>query len=131
MSALSIFTCTQAAGNGTTTTYTGTITSGASPLVSGMPIIVTGFVTHTGFNGTFIINGGNLTTTFTAANATNATDVHAATATVDPEANAVQPGAICNPIGYGYTPRDAYPILLPYGNFIPGTLPGSGQIISF
>ncbi len=130
MAALSIFTITSATGNGTTTTYSGSITSGATPLISGMPIIVTGFVAQTGFNGTKVINGGNLTTTFTALNATNASETHAATGTVDPEGLQSIPSAdTTNPLGFGVV-RVFYSPLDPYGNFTPGTLAGTGQQIS-
>lgn len=115
MAALTVFTITSASGNGTTTTYTGTITSGATPLVSGMPIIVVGFVAQVGFNGTKLINGGNLTTTFTALNATNASETHAATGTVDPEGAQSYPTAITtNPLGFGVLTRQNF-LLVPYG----------------
>ncbi len=68
---VTIFNVASASWNGTTATYTGTITAGTSPLRSGASIIVKGCTTG-GLNGTFIINGGNLTTTFTATNATAA-----------------------------------------------------------
>lgn len=131
MAALTIFTCTSATAAGTVATYTGSITSGASPLVVGMPIIVVGFVTHTTFNGNFVISGGNLTTTFTATiPSTTATDTHAATATVDPEGPQVTPISVAGGLGYSYQSRLVYPILDPYGNFIPGTLAGTGQQIT-
>jgi hypothetical protein len=130
MSALTVFTITSATGNGTTTTYTGTITSGASPLVSGMPIIVAGFVAQPGFNGTKVINGGNLTTTFTALNATNASETHAATATVDLEGPSVYPTDVAsNTVGYGYVGRQIVTPLIDLGNYLAGTSsPGQGQI---
>lgn len=131
MAAISVFTCTQASAAGTVATYTGSITSGATPLVIGMPIIVVGFVTHTTFNGNLIISGGNLTTTFTATiPSTTATDVHAATATVDPEANQVQPSDIAGGLGYGYTLRESLPTIMPLGNFIPGTIAAGQQQVN-
>ena len=130
MAAITIFTCTSVTGNGTTATYTGSITSGATPLISGTPIIVAGFVAQTGFNGNFRINGGNLTTTFTALNATNASETHTATATYDPEGIQVVPTTVAGGLGYGYQKRLFYPILDPYGNFVPGTLAGTGQQIN-
>ncbi len=130
MAALSVFTITSASGNGTTTTYTGTITSGATPLVSGMPIIVAGFVAQTGFNGTKLINGGNLTTTFTALNATNASETHAATGTVDPEgAQSVPTADTTNAAGFGVLTRQGEGSSVPLGNALGGTnISGTGQI---
>lgn len=130
MAALSVFTITSATGNGTTTTYTGSITSGASPLVVGMPVIVAGFVAQPGFNGNFKISGGNLTTTFTALNATNASETHAATATVDPEGVATIPTAgTTNPMGYGVATRTAELFSIPLGNVQGGAnVSGQGQI---
>jgi hypothetical protein len=133
MAALSVFTITNAnatAGGHTVCTYTGTITSGASPLVSGTPIIVAG-CTSANFNGNLVISGGNLTTTFTAtipAQNTNEAE-SGATGTVDPEGVVVYPTDIAGGVGYGYAQRLSYPILDPYGNFIPGTLAGTGQYI--
>lgn len=72
---VSIFNITDANGNGTTVTFTGTLTNGAALRV-GMSIQVTG-TTSFGTGAapiTYIINGGNLTTTFTAASATSAHD---------------------------------------------------------
>ena len=133
MAALSVFTITNAdatAGGHTVCTYTGTITAGATPLVVGMPIIVKGCTTAN-FNGNLVISGGNLTTTFTATiPAQNTTEAESgATGTVDPEGISVSPSAVAGGLGYGYTLREKLPILQPYGNFIPGTLPGSGQHI--
>lgn len=130
MAALTVFTCTSVTGNGTTATYTGTITSGASPLISGMPIIVVGFVAQVGFNGNFKINGGNLTTTFTALNATNASETHAATATVDPEGVGVYPTNIAsNTSGYGIFARFLAPLAVPLGNGTTGgNVSGVGQL---
>jgi hypothetical protein len=135
MAAVTVFTCTSVTGNGATATYTGSITSGASPLISGTPIIVAGFVAQPGFNGNFKITGGNLTTTFTAANATNASETHAATATYDPEANSLAPSTVATVqdpygfIGYGYAVRELLPSDVVLGNFIPGTQGGTGQYI--
>lgn len=130
MAAISVFTITSAVGNGTTTTYTGTITSGASPLVIGTPIIVAGFVAQPGFNGTKVINGGNLTTTFTALNATNASETHAATATFDPEGVSVYPTAASqDPLGYGVLTRSGEGLNVPFGNARDTTnISGLGQI---
>jgi hypothetical protein len=128
MAALSIFTCTKAdatAGGHTVCTYTGTITSGATPLVIGMPIIVVGFATAN-FNGNLVISGGNLTTTFTATiPSQNSTETHAATATVDPEGYTLGTGILgFNKVNI----TSQYGQDIPYGNFIPGTLPGGGQM---
>jgi len=130
MAALSVFTITSATGNGTTTTYTGSITSGASPLIVGMPVIIAGFVAQPGFNGTKIISGGNLTTNFTALNVTNASETHAATATIDPESLAVYPTDVCsNTVGYGAVGRQVLAPSIPLGNYLAGTAsPGQGQI---
>jgi hypothetical protein len=129
MAALSVFTITSATGNGTTTTYTGTITSGATPLKVGMPIIVVGFVAQPGFNGTKLINGGNLTTTFTALNATNASETHAATGTVDPEGVPVYPtDETTNALGYGVSTRSGETFNVPLGNAQGVNLSGLGQI---
>lgn len=143
MAALSVFTVTSATAAGTVATYTGTITSGRTPLIVGMPIIVTGFVTHTNFNGFFVISGGNLTTTFTATiPSTTATDTHAATATVDPEGVGVEPSDVTGfYLGYGYNRENPNVAVtsgisgtgigignsLVLGNYVPGTLPGGGQ----
>lgn len=137
MAALSVFTITNAdatAGGHTVCTYTGTITSGATPLVVGMPIIVKGCTTAN-FNGNLIISGGNLTTTFTAtipAQNTNEAE-SGATGTVDPEGVAVYPTdeTLTGGLGYAYTLRESLPTLDPLGNFIPGTLAGTGQKIEF
>jgi hypothetical protein len=131
MAVLSVFTVTSATGDGTTSTYTGTITSGATPLVSGMPIIVAGFVAQVGFNGTNVINGGNLTTTFTALNATNSSETHAATGTVDPEGaqswpTDVSPG---DPLGFGINRFPSPYSYDTYGNVTSVTSSGSQQYI--
>jgi hypothetical protein len=133
MAATSVFTITHAdatAGGHTVCTYTGTITSGASPLVVGMPIIVKGCTTAN-FNGNLVISGGNLTTTFTATiPAQNTSEAESgASGTVDPEGVSVYPSDIGGGLGYGYTKKLTYPILQPYGNFIPGTLAGTGQVV--
>jgi hypothetical protein len=133
MAALSVFTITQASGNGTTSTYTGSITSGVTPLLVGTPIVVVGCTTA-GFNGTRVINGGNLTTTFTALSSENhIAEAETATGTYDPEGVQSYPTAdtTSSPLGFGVGSKLApYVNLIPYGDFIPGTLPGSGQVIS-
>lgn len=72
----SIFNITDANGNGTTVTFTGTVTSGATPLRVGSVIKVSG-TTNFGTVASpivYVITGGNLTTTFTALSATSAHD---------------------------------------------------------
>jgi hypothetical protein len=77
---VSLFNITNASGNGTTVTFTGTITDGAATLRVGQQIKVSGTVNF----GTvaapivYTINGGNLTTTWTALSATNASESPAA-----------------------------------------------------
>jgi hypothetical protein len=125
MAAISVFTVTTIAGSGATATYTGTITSGATPLIVGTPISITGLTGHPTFVGTFLITGGNLTTTFTTANATSlGSTASAGTATYDPEG----PQLIAT---YGYTLRELAEktALIPLGNFVPGTLAGTNQTI--
>lgn len=126
MALLSQFSITAAQLTANVITYTGTITSGATPLVSGMPVIVAGCVTST-FNGNFVITGGNLTTTFTVAltHANIGSEVESgAKGTVDPEGTA---GAGLS--GYNRVAvTTQYGADIPYGNYIPGTLPGGGQM---
>ncbi len=132
MAAISVFTITQAVVSGTNLiTFTGSITSGASPLIVGTPIIVQGCTTAA-FNITFVITGGNLTTTFTAAiSHANITEAESgATGTFDPEGVQSNPAAdTTNPLGFGVV-RVFYSPLDPYGNFTPGTLAGTGQQIT-
>ena len=63
---------TAASFSGGNTTYTYTLGSGIQPVV-GMTITVTGMTTP-GNNGTFVVTGGNLTTTFIVANANGHTE---------------------------------------------------------
>jgi hypothetical protein len=140
MPANSIFAITQAVVTGTNLiTYSGAVTSGitfgtqtnGSPLLVGMPMIVRGCTT-TAFNGTFVITGGNLTTTFTATiSHANATEAETATGTCDPEAlNGVgaSPSSIVGGLGYGI--KIPLPLNdIDYGNFIPGTIVGGSQMI--
>jgi|SRR5712691_10811810 len=129
MAAISIFTITKAQLTTNVITYTGSITSGTSPMINGTPIIVAGCITAS-FNGNFQITGGNLTTTLTVAlTHTNIglENESGATATYDPEGLAA--GA-----NIGYMNRELAPdtASTPLGNYIPGTLPGgSQQIIVF
>lgn len=126
MAAISTFTVTNITGTGSVATYTGSITSGATPLIVGTPITVTGLTGHATFVGVFLITGGNLTTTFTTANATSlSSTASAGVATYDPEANAAN-------MGYGYSARETAASTqdMPLGNFIPGTLPGSNQTVT-
>jgi len=122
MAIISTFTITSVSGNGTTTTYTGSITSGTSPLISGTPIFVSGCTTA-GFNGGFVINGGNLTTTITVANSTNHSESESgATAVYNPEVNQVQPSDMS---GYeeGYGSQRLSMLMsdnLPLGNITGG-----------
>ncbi len=133
MAALSVFTCTKAdatAGGHTVCTYTGTITSGATPLIVGMPIIVIGFATAN-FNGFLVITGGNLTTTFTATiPAQNSSETNAATATVDPEGVQSVPTADTpNPFGFGVQRAVEPTASVPLGNIVGGiNISGLGQI---
>ena len=133
MAAISVFTVTNIVGSGATATYTGSITFGTSPLITGTPIVVQG-LTHTLFNGTYIITGGNLTTTFTAANANaQSSTADSGTATYNPESSQSYPTADTtnSPVGFGYL---KFPIpykLTDYGNFTPGTLPGTVPSIDF
>lgn len=132
MGAISVFTITQAQITTNVVTFTGSITSGTSPLISGTPIIVAG-CTSAFFNASFLITGGNLTTTFTAA-LTHANfgpeSESGAKGTYDPEGVQSAPSADTkNPLGFGVV-RVFYSPLDPYGNFTPGTLAGTGQQIS-
>ena len=63
---------TAASITGSNTTYTFTLADGINPTV-GMTITVTGMATS-GNNGTFIVTGGNLTTTFIVVNAAGHTE---------------------------------------------------------
>lgn len=63
---------TAASLSGGNVTYTYTLGSGIQPVV-GMGITVTGMATS-GNNGTFVVTGGNLTTTFIVANASGHTE---------------------------------------------------------
>jgi hypothetical protein len=126
----SVFTITNVAGSGTVATYTGSITSGSTPLVSGTPIIVVGLA-HTLFNGTFVIAGGNLTTTFTAANANSLSSAaDSGTGTVNPEGIQSYPSAdVPNPLGFGALRIPTPYTIFPYGNYTPGTIIGGSQPI--
>lgn len=71
-----LFNITDANGNGTTVTFTGTVTNGPSTLRVGQQIKVSG-TTSFGTVGTpvvYTVNGGNLTTTWTALSGTTAHD---------------------------------------------------------
>jgi hypothetical protein len=126
MAVISVFTITGVVGASSVATYTGSITSGATPLVKGTPVVVVGCTTAA-FNGTFVITGGNLTTTFTAATSTTHTESESgATATYDPEGVQVEPGNIsAYPLGYGAQLRSTVQND-PYGN-IP-VVPFENQI---
>jgi hypothetical protein len=133
MARISLFSITQAVVTGTTLiTYTGSITSGATPLIVGTPIIVRGCTTAA-FNGTFVITGGNLTTFFTATiSHANATEAETATGTYDPEGlNGVgaSPSSIVGGLGYGIITKssDVFDIVL--GNFVPGSIVGGSQMV--
>ena len=119
MAATSIFTVTNILSSAGTCTYTGTITSGATPLIKGTPVIVTG-LTHTNFNGPFTITGGNLTTTFTAANANSQTTVaDSGLATYNPESLTTT----TNVLPGGFQESNAGRLTL--GNVIGGGIGGS------
>lgn len=135
MAAVTTIAISQCVGVGTTGTYTCVITG--PNLVAGMPVLIQGFVAHTTFNspipGNFIIQTatGNPTTSFTCTiTSTTATEVIAATGSFDPEGIQSTPTADTpNPLGFGIN-RITIPPFDPYGNFTPGTLPGSQQTIA-
>ncbi len=132
MAAINTVAISKCVGATTTGTYTYTNTTGV--LTAGLPIIVSGFVAHPTFNGdltvvTVVNTGGVLTFTATIPS-TTATEIISASGIVDPEGVAVYPSDVSGGLGYGYTKRLFYPILQPYGNFIPGTLGGTGQQIT-
>lgn len=66
---------------GNTTTYAYTAPTGGAPNL-GQNITITGFVAHASNNGTFVVQGGTLTT-LTVFNSSGAAETQAATATVD------------------------------------------------
>lgn len=128
----STFTITAAQITANVATFTGTITSGVTPLISGTPIFIAG-CTSAFFNGGFKITGGNLTTTFTVAL------VHAnfgpeaesgATAIYDPEGVSVTPTSVIgNTVGYSDFGRFLGPHLVVFGNGQGGqNVSGVGQI---
>lgn len=125
----SVFGITNAVLTTNVITYTGTITSGTTPLVVGMPIIVAGCTTAA-FNGNFKITGGDLTTTCTVAltHANIGSEVESgATGTVNPEGLAASVPDPYNreSISSGGSVLGAD---MPLANYIPGTLPGGGQM---
>ena len=120
---------TNAVGDGTTSTYTFTLSSGPAPIV-GVPVIIIGCTTA-GFNGDFVINGGNLTTTFTVASSTNhISEVESGTGTSDVETFVLMPSVLSGVgIGIGGTPFNALKLLVAYGNAGPGiNNTGIGQV---
>ena len=119
---------TNAIGNGTTSTYTFTLSSGSAPII-GVPVIIVGCTTP-GFNGKFVINGGNLTTTFTVLSATNhASEAESATATIDLESFALVPSVLSQAPGIALIPFNSVTILAPYANAGAGNnSTGIGQI---
>jgi hypothetical protein len=136
MAVISLFTITNAVLTTNVITYTGTITSGTSPMIKGTPIIVAGCV-NAAFNGNFQITGGTLTTTLTVAltHANIGSEAESgATATYDPEGMGMNPSAqipVSPDQGDGYL-REPVTSNIVLGNYIPGTLPGgSQQIIVF
>lgn len=68
--------------------YTGTFTSATTGSLVGTTFVVSGFVTHTSNNGTFIATANSGTTTVTLANPNALAETHAGTA-VDQESNAL------------------------------------------
>ena len=131
MAALATVAISKCVGATTTGTYTYTNTTGT--LIAGVPIIIAGFVAHTTFNGNFVVltvvNTLGILTFTTAIPSTTATETISATGIVDPEGVSVYPSDVVGGLGYGYTKRLLYTTLDPYGNFIPGTLAGTGQYI--
>jgi hypothetical protein len=71
-----------------TAVYTGTFTGATTGSLVGATFVVSGFVTHTSNNGTFICTANSGTTTATLANPGALSETHAATA-VDQESTAL------------------------------------------
>jgi hypothetical protein len=133
MAAITTIAISKCVGVTTTGTYTCVITG--PNLIAGTPVGIQGFVANTTFNGSFILKTvtGNPTTSFTCAiSSTTATETIAATGKYDPEGVQSYPTAdtMSSPLGFGIGPRlRPYVDLLPYGDFIPGRLPGTQQSI--
>lgn len=72
--------------SGSTTVYTGTIGVAVNSLV-GKTVTITGFVTHTVNNGTFVVTANNGSTTITVANSAGVSESVAALATTEPQNN--------------------------------------------